>query len=191
MKKVVDDEEGIRLYETIIKAIIGSKINQQSLIDLCSCEATVTRNLTFKNKIYVDVLDCWDIPGQMHNFIQTDVLGNHEIFNQHFDVANCSDGIEHLIKEDGFKLIERMKNISDKQILFTPLGNYMVETGNDDPKCHKSGWCPEDFEGFASIVAPQYHPTLGEHGVGAFWVWRCDDIEADFQRVKDLIASIR
>ena len=191
MKITLHENGSFPLYENIIRAIIGPKMTEQSFIDLCSCEATITRNLQFKEKTYVDVLDCWDIPGQMDKFIQTDVLGDHEIFNKHYDIANCSDGIEHLSKEEGFRLIERMKNISDKQILFTPLGNYMIEVGNPDPKCHKSGWHPEDFEGFASIVCPIYHPTLGENGLGAFWVWKCDDIEADFQRVNDLIASFR
>lgn len=172
------------LYEKVIRAIIGSKIKEETLIDLCSCEATVTRNLEFKEKIYVDALDCWNIPNQMHNFIQADVLGDHKCFKKHYDIANCSDGIEHLVKEDGFKLIERMKAISDKQILFTPLGEHMVETGNPDPKCHKSGWWPEDFEGFATIVAPDYHPTLG---IGAFWAWRCENIERDFKRVEIIL----
>ena len=186
MKIIINDHGSYPLYESIIQAIIGPNIHEQSLIDLCSCEATVTRKLPFQEKTYVDVLDCWDIPGQMDRFVQTDVLGDHEIFNKHYDVANCSDGIEHLIKDDGIRLVERMKTISDKQILFTPLGNYLVEVGNPDPKCHKSGWYPDDFEGFAAIIAPKYHPTLG---IGAFWVWKCENIEADFQRVKSLIAS--
>lgn len=173
------------LYEKIIKAIIGPKIKEQTLIDLCSCEATVTRKLEFLEKTYVDALDCWEIPGQMDRFIQADVLGDHPCLFKHYSVANCSDGIEHLTKDDGFKLVEKMKLISDKQILFTPLGEYMVEIGNPDPKCHKSGWLPKDFEGFAAIVSPEYHPTLG---VGAFWVWRCEDIEKDFNRVKKEIS---
>ena len=177
----IPDHGSFPLYERIVNTIIGPSIDDQTLIDLCSCEATVTRNLNFKDKVYVDALDCWNIPGQMHRFVQADVLGNHRCFNKHYSVANCSDGIEHLLKEDGFKLIERMKQISDRQILFTPLGEHMIEVGNPDPKCHKSGWLPEDFPGFAAIVCPNYHPTLN---IGSFFVWRCENIEADFERVK-------
>lgn len=187
MKIQINQHGSFPLYERVIEAIMGSKTCDLSLIDLCCCEATVTRKLNFKEKTYVDVLDCWDIPGQMDRFIQTDVLGDHEIFKKRYDIANCSDGIEHLTKENGFKLVERMKTISDKQILFTPLGNYMVENDNPDPKCHKSGWFAEDFEGFASIVCPNYHPTLN---VGAFWVWRCNEIEKDFVRVKKLLQNL-
>ena len=186
MKIILEDKGSYELFDKIIKAIIGDKISDQTFIDLCSCEATATRNLPFKEKTYVDALDCWVIPGQMDRFIQTDVLGDHPCFDKKYDVANCSDGIEHLIKEDGFRLIEKMKKISSKQILFTPLGEYMVEVGNPDPKCHKSGWVSSDFEGFASIVCPNWHPTLG---VGGVWAWRSDDLKSEFERVFSLIGG--
>lgn len=169
------------LFDKVIKAIIGKQISEQTFIDLCSCEATATRNLPFKEKTYVDALDCWHIPDQMHRFIQADVLGDHPVFDQHYSVANCSDGIEHLVKDDGFKLVERMKSLADKQILFTPYGEYMVEVGNPDPKCHKSGWWPDDFPDFAALVFPNWHPTLH---IGAFWVWRCENLKEEFLRVK-------
>lgn len=184
MKLELKNNGSYEFYEEVINAIIGNNTEDKTFIDLCCCEATVTRKLKFKEKTYVDVLDCWEIPGEMDRFVQADVLGDHPIFNKKYDIANCSDGIEHLTRDDGFRLVERMKNISDKQILFTPLGNYMIEEGNPDPKCHKSGWFAEDFVGFASIVCPQYHPTLG---VGAFWVWKCEDIEKDFARVKGIL----
>ena len=186
MKITLKNKGSYELFDEIIKSIIGDEITNQTFIDLCSCEATATRNLPFKEKTYVDALDCWNIPGQMHNFIQADVLGDHACFNKKYDVANCSDGIEHLSREDGFRLVERMKKISSKQILFTPLGEYMVEVGNPDPKCHKSGWYPEDFEGFASIVFPNWHPALG---IGAFWVWRSDNLQEEFERLKSLFKN--
>lgn len=186
MRINLPDNGSFPFYEKVINAIMGPAVESKTLIDLCCCEATVTRKLPFKEKTYVDVLDCWDIPGQMHRFVQTDVLGDHEIFSKRYDVANCSDGIEHLTREQGFALVERMKAISDRQTLFTPLGEHLVETDNPDPKCHKSGWQPEDFEGFASIVCPHYHPTLG---IGAFWVWRCENLEADFERVRNVLGA--
>lgn len=184
MKIEILDHGSFELYEKIFRAIVGPGMERLSMIDLCSCEATIMRNMPFAEKTYVDALDCWEIPGQMHQFVQADVLGDHPVLKKHYSLANCSDGIEHLTKDEGFQLIDRMKKMSDKQILFTPLGEHMVEVGNPDPKCHKSGWLPEDFEDFASIVAPNYHPTLG---IGAFWVWRCSNLEKDFERVKGLL----
>lgn len=185
MQLTLQTNGSYELFDKIIKAIIGDGIADQTFIDLCSCQATATQNLPFKEKTYVDALDCWVIPNQMHRFIQADVLGDHEVLKQHYSVANCSDGIEHLYKADGFRLVERMKEISDKQILFTPLGEYMVEANNPDPKCHKSGWVPEDFPDFASIVCPNWHPTLN---IGAFWFWRCDNLKEEFLRVRKIIA---
>ena len=165
-------------YIRIISAIIGNQIENQSLIDLCCAECTITKQLPFKNKTYVDVL-AWN--PNVPNFIQTDVLGDHEVFNNHYDVANCSDGIEHLRPEQGQLLIERMNKLANKQILFTPLGPYLVEPNSTIPESHKSAWYPEDFPGFAAITCPNWHPTLN---VGAFFVWKTHDIEADFERVK-------
>lgn len=174
-------------YVKVFNAIAGAGTESKTLIDLCCAEATISRHFQFKEKTYVDMLDEWSIPGQMDRYIQADVLGQHAVFDKHYDVALCSDGIEHLIKSDGLRLIERMKTISDRQILFTPLGDLWIkEQLDNDPKSHKSGWFPADFEGFAAIVCPAYHPTLNH---GAFFVWRCPNIEVDFERVKTILAS--
>jgi len=174
------------LYVKIFNAIAGSDLESKTFIDLCCAEATISRHFQFKEKTYVDVLDEWNIPGQMDRYVQADVLGQHAVFDKHYDVALCSDGIEHLIKSDGLRLIERMKTISDRQILFTPLGDLWTTKDNDDPKSHKSGWFPADFKGFAAVVCPIYHPTFNH---GAFFVWRCPDMEMDFERVKATLAS--
>jgi hypothetical protein len=183
MKITLKDIGSFELYDKITHAIVGPMENL-TMIDLCCCEATMTRNYLFKEKTYIDVLDCWEIPGQMDRFVQADVLGDHPVFDKHYDVAICSDGIEHLSKEDGLKLVERMKAISDKQIIMTPLGCYLVDENGTDPRGHKSGWQPEEFEGFNSVVFPQYHPTLGENGLGAFWVWRSNDMDTEMMRVQ-------
>lgn len=186
MRITIPGEGSFPLYEKVIYAILGDKMSEETFIDLCCCEATISRNFPYKEKTYVDALDCWQIPGQMNRFVQADVLGDHECFNRKYDVAFCSDGIEHLTKPQGFRLVERMKAISEKQVLFTPLGELSVETDNPDPRSHKSGWHPGDFPGFAAVVVPHYHPTLG---VGAFWVWRCKDIDKDFDRVTKLLGT--
>lgn len=180
MRIDIDKEGGFDLCRAVMTAIVGRPMQELTLIDLCSCEATVTRNLPFREKTYVDVGD-WDIPEQMDRYIKADVLGDHPCFDKRYDVATCLDGIEHFTKENGFKLIERMKKISDVQILFTPLGDYLVGFGDqNDPNTHKSGWLPEDFKGFGVIVAKNFHKTLG---IGAFWAWNSPDIKNDFARV--------
>lgn len=170
------------LFEQVLQAIIGP--SRESLIDLCCCYAPVTTKFGFKKRWFVDVIHR-EITDQEH-FVNTDVMGSHPIFEDHYQLATCLDGIEHLKKDQGQWLVNRMKNLADKAIIFTPADPWMMQPEGSipyetDPESHKSLWSPEDFEGWASLVYPEYHPTLN---IGAFFSWHCQDIENDFNRVK-------
>lgn len=164
----------------ILKAIIGPGSEEQTLIDLCSYVARTAQQLPFRERTFVDVNDH---SAHIHagKFVQADVCGgNHEVFNQQYDVATCLDGIEHVQKPDGWIMLNRMEAMSKKQILFTPLDAWMLDPTSTDPEAHKCVWSPEELTGWASVVLPKYHPTLG---IGAFFFWKCADIELDFARV--------
>ncbi len=176
------------MYEAILHAILGDNTNNLTFIDLCCANCNYSQHLELKEKTYVDIADCWYKPDPVR-FVQTSVLSDHVIFSKHYDISFCSDGIEHLRKKEGLQLVERMKSLSDKQILFTPLGDYLVEDNNENPECHKSGWLPDDFPGFASIVIPNFHATM-DVVLGAFFVWRCRDIESDFKRVEKCLTGL-
>lgn len=65
-----------------------------------------------------------------------------------FDVVSIIDGIEHMDKETGLKLVREMKRITrNKILLFTPEGYLRNEPHNawgiegaDEHQTHKSGW---------------------------------------------------
>ena len=175
-----------QVYMDCLRAICGDTAGK-SMIDLCCCTAPHTPLLHFKDRMYVDILPRkLDWPEEQEFFLQQDVLEFEKaIVFDRSDVAICSDGIEHFSKENGYRLLHQMERIAHKQVLFTPLGEYLV-VNSDDPEGHHSGWWPEDFKGYASIVFPEYHPTLG---VGGFFVWKCRDIEQDFERVKEILMS--
>jgi hypothetical protein len=156
---------------------MGDDLANKNVIDLCCNEATVTRKIKSKHMVFVDVVDCG--PGQFGEFHKIDVLSEHEIFTRHYDIALCLDGIEHIYKPQGFELLKRMEKISDKQILFTPLGEDGVNALSTDPYDHKCGWYPEEIPGYASLSFPNYHGHFG-----AFFFWKTKDIEADFERIK-------
>lgn len=169
------------VYMDCLKTICG-ETNGKSMIDLCCNLAPHTPLLGFKERIYVDILPRkLDHDWEQVNFIQDDIFNVLGKDNNTTNVSICSDGIEHLTKEDGLFLIMSMMIHSRRQVIFTPLGNHMVEEGND-PENHHSGWLPEEFEGWASITFPKYHPTLG---IGAFFAWHCENMEEDFERVKN------
>jgi hypothetical protein len=174
------------VYMDCLRAICGDTAGK-SMVDLGCNLAPHTPLLGFADRMYVDILPrILDHREEQKYFVQQDILLFKRTDDK--DVSIASDVIEHFTKENGFKLIEIMERISNRQILFTPLGDYMVDHVSTDPEGHHSGWYPEDFPGYASIVFPEYHPTLG---VGAFFVWRCENIEADFERVKFALTGFK
>jgi len=173
------------IYMDCLRAICGDHCADESFIDLCCNLAPHTPLLGFAERCYIDVLPrILDHPEEQQFFIQKDVLAINPFLT--YDTSICSDGIEHFKKEDGYKLLGLMYEISYKQILFTPLGEYMVDPISKDPEGHHSGWTPEDVPGHATIVFPQYHPTLN---VGAFFFWSSDNLQEDFERVEQILKT--
>lgn len=82
------------------------------------------------------------------DYREYDVRRINEIFPQKsFDCVLASDLIEHLTKEDGFKLIYRMERIAiRKVIIYTPNGflPQRAEYGNVLQE-HRSGWTVKEM----------------------------------------------
>jgi hypothetical protein len=175
------------IYLDVMKAICG-ETKDKSMLDLMAYHAPYTPLLGFKERTYVDIQDRGlDHKEEQEYFIQSDVL---EYLNNescpYFNISICSDGLEHLTDFDGLHLLKLMNLKSDKQILFTPLGEWMVTT-EDHPDNHRSGWTPEILESikpdyFAYIVFPDFHKAMN---TGAFFFWHTIDIKQDFERVKN------
>lgn len=169
-----------QIYLDILKAICGDT-QGKSMIDLMCHHAPYTPLLGFEKRIYIDSQDRGiDHKDDQQLFIKSDVfLYLFENAWSKYDVMICSDGIEHLSKQAGFDLALTMKLQSAKSVIFTPLGEWMI-TDSDHPDSHKSGWMPNDFPGYATIVLPEFHPVLE---TGAFFAWHTEDIQQDFDRV--------
>lgn len=172
------------VYMDCLRAICGDT-RGKSMIDLCCCTAPNTPLLGFSERYYIDIIDRkLDHPEEQKFFHRHDALNVHLFMAASVDVMICSDGIEHFKKEDGKQLLEIMHMSSTKQVLFAPLGPYLVDENDKNPENHHSAWWPEDFDGYATIVFPKYHSILG---VGAFFAWKCPDIKNDFERVKSIL----
>jgi hypothetical protein len=174
------------LYLKVMKAICGDTANK-SMIDLMCHHAPYTAQLGFGIRLYVDIQDRGlDNKSEQPFFIKSDIwLFLIENSHLHCDVMICSDGIEHLPKQHGYDLLLTMKLMSEKQIVFTPLGEYNIMQ-DDHPDSHKSGWLPDDFVGWATIVFPDFHPSLN---AGAFFAWHSKNIKQDFERVKNELSN--
>jgi len=156
------------VYLDCLKAICGNT-DGKSMADLGCNHAPYTCQLGFEKRTYIDILPrTLDEAKEQQYFVHDDALNWLINQKENVDVSISSDHIEHLTKDKGFELLLLMEAKSSKQIIFTPLGNYMVNEQDTNPENHHSGWMPEYFAGYAKIIFPKYHPTLN---VGAFF---CD-----------------
>lgn len=172
-----------------LTALLGDGTKEKDVIDLCCNVAPYMRTMPFRSTVLVDV-EPQTLPDRQHMFVQADCLGDHPVFDRHYDVCTCLDGIEHLTKADGRRLLERCRGLADRQVFFTPLHAWMLEYEGterwEDPKSHKCVWTPEDLPEYAHLVYPVYHKTLD---IGAFFFWTCPDLDDDFDRVQSLLCQ--
>lgn len=169
------------IHLDVLKAICGD-VSNLSMLDLGCGFAPQTRQLGFRSRTYVDVVER-DLGEEVHYFLNCSILSNHYFKKDKYDVCVCLDVIEHFVKEIGDYIKYLMGRVAHKQVVFTPLGDYLIEgIPTENPDSHKSGWLPEEFEkdGWATIVFPNFHPTLN---IGAFFAFHCDDTETEFYRI--------
>jgi hypothetical protein len=188
--KIEFNENGSGLLQTEILKIIAGDYENQSMVDLCCGSTPQTGLINFKEKKFVDCVDRELIGGG--KLIVSDVIDYLKNNNKKFDVSISTDTIEHFRDNDANVFLDLTSKISKKQIWFTPLGEYcMTKDPNDNnPDSHKSEWTPEKLElrnpnYWAFVVFPNWHPTLGNNGLGAFFFWHCDNIAEDAKRVEN------
>lgn len=161
------------LWLDIMKIICGDTADKY-MVDYGCHRAPYTPLLGFKDRHYIDIQNRpLDYPDEQKYFVQCDFYSFPTNTSKRIDVSIASDFIEHLSLDEGYDLLYVMKSYSDKQIIFTPLGEYMI-TNDDNPDSHRSGWTPEMLPDYLAIVLPDFHPTLD---IGAFFAVNCSDEE--------------
>lgn len=169
----------------VLKVICGNT-EGKSLCDLCCGFASQTRQLGFTEKHFVDKV-YRDLAEESKNFWHNDIayhIGNIA-GRKHYDVVIMLDAIEHFKKPIAYAYLDCMIGMAEKQIIFTPLGSYLIETTEtEDPDSHKSGWWANEFEdmGWSTIVFTNFHKLLN---IGAFFAWRSPNQEQEFERIKN------
>jgi hypothetical protein len=177
-------EGNIDIYMKVLRAICGDTVGK-SMIDIGACFAPNTPKLGFSDRTYIDIIDRkLDHPEEQQYFHQADILNIPTKLIRRYSVALCLDCIEHLTVPDGYKLLKIMEHLAGKYIIFTPTTDLFGLYNDDTPEAHRSVWSPEMLKDHACIVFPDYHK---EWGGGAMFSWNCEDIEKDFERVKNLI----
>ncbi len=186
MKLIYDNPGSAEVYMKVMKAICGD-VRGKTMLDVCCGEIPHTDGLGFAHKTFVDI----EIRGgadSNSNFIKQDCFEFFKTNKKIYDTSIASDCIEHFRVPDALELLHQMDLCSDMQIIFTPLGPYMMEpVDSDDPHTHKSFWYPDDFHGWSTIVFPRFHEIMN---LGAFFVWTAYDLENEFERVKEELNQI-
>jgi hypothetical protein len=82
------------------------------------------------------------------------------------------DVIEHVRKDSGEVLLNKLAGMALRLILFTPVGCVWVKEGSTSPHEHKCGWFPAELEarGFVTKVWPSFHRG-SDYCHGAFLAW--------------------
>ncbi len=111
--------------------------------------------------------------GRHSEYIHEDIL-KVSFPDKSFDAVVMLDVIEHLKKEDGLALIEKMQRWARKKIaIFTPNGFLHQDEYDENPlMAHQSGWTAEEFKkmgfrvygvrGFKSMI-PDEHGHDHDH----------------------------
>lgn len=184
MQIIFDLPGSPEIHLDVLNAICGE--DRESMIDLCCCEGNSTRYLGFQNELFVDI-QRWPIWERDPRFIQVDVRDLYPALK--FSTSFLLDAVEHFNIHDAIQLLGKMEDLSKKQIVFTPLGDYLLEKEpTNNPDSHKTGWTPKQFEdmGWATIVFPNYHELLA---IGAFYAFKQIGITDDFERVKNTLIN--
>jgi len=98
---------------------------------------------------------------QTHDeYVLGDVKDIGEIFSERrFDACVALDVIEHLQKEDGWRLLETMERLATQRVVvFTPNGFVPQHSKAGDLQEHLSGWTAEDMGSRGYRVLGMYGP---------------------------------
>jgi hypothetical protein len=138
-------------------------------LDLGCCNASHTRRLP--QMTYVDLVRRENPPDGM---IEMDILKVPSMYvGKKFGVVYLLDVVEHLYQEPAMKLLKELESITERIVVFTPLGELWMNI-EDGPGGHHSAWTPEMFEaiGYETWTWPRYHQFPNGDTAGAFWAWK-------------------
>ncbi|MFQ5977096.1 MAG: class I SAM-dependent methyltransferase [Candidatus Heimdallarchaeota archaeon] len=153
-------------YPKELEKAVGDDCN--TLLDIgCGSSSPIKR---FSKKLFCVGVDAFqpsidrsreqNIHSKYHKL---DVMSLGEKFEENsFDCVLALDLIEHLRKDEGFKLLKMMEKIAESRvIIFTPNGFVPQKEYEDNPwQAHKSGWTVDEMNslGYSVIGIDGWRP---------------------------------
>lgn len=150
----------IKLLPDYISELESAAEGCESLLDIgCGAESPIKR---FSKKFQSTGVDAHKPSiekskeiGIHNNYYNINVLDIDKTFDDNsYECVLSSDLIEHLEKEEGYKLIKMMEKIASKKvIIFTPNGFLKQGEYDSNPfQVHKSGWSVEEMKSMGYTV---------------------------------------
>lgn len=93
-------------------------------------------------------------------YVLGDVKRIADLFpNRRFEACIALDVIEHLQKEDGWRMLESMEKLATRRVvIFTPNGFVPQKSKDGDLQEHLSGWTPDEMRKRGYRVLGMYGP---------------------------------
>lgn len=159
------------LWGEIVRRILADS-PRETLLDVCCGERSATKHLDFKKVVACDVVD-WPRRPVLGEFYHEDALSflRRLAPREQFDLAICSDGLEHFPLSKGREVLTEMERVARLALVFVPTGDPNISPESQDPHTHKASWADSDFKelGWETLEFPNWHPTLGW---GAMFAWK-------------------
>jgi len=165
----------LKISPSVLEELERTLNDCNTVLDVGCGSSSVIRSL--KNKIYTIGIDAWQQSinaskdkGIHDEYYTLDALriGNKFAENS-FDSVIAWDLIEHLTKEEGYKLIAMMERIARRRvIIYTPNGFLLQEEYDYNPwQVHKSGWTASEMEclGYKVIGVSGWKPLRGKYSL--------------------------
>lgn len=163
-------EAGSSIQHSDFVLDVGAGIRPQQLIN------AVRHICVEPHKEYADYLR-----GEGYDVLESTALDALSKIDE-LDTVVMLDVIEHMPKDEGIDVIELCKQKAKQIVIFTPLGFCKQEYKDGDKdawgmngtewQTHRSGWMPEEFDGWIVHVDKTFHDVRG----GAFFaIWRKHD----------------
>lgn len=141
--------------EGLLDGLVGADC--ETLLDVgCGSDSPakrVTKRLKHSTGIdgHAPYIDESRAKGIHAKYIQMDIRELSQIFKPNaYDVVVCADVIEHIPKEEGFRLLLDLERVASKRVIVTTPQGFVPQCGRDYDgnvlQDHVSGWRIWDFE---------------------------------------------
>src|SRR5436190_8169667 len=149
---------------SFVNEIRSALANCETVLDVGCGNASPMRFLSSSYLVGVDgyapALDEARCGGTHNEFLLGNVTRITELFpSRKFDACIALDVIEHLQKEDGWRMVHDMERLATKRVvIFTPNGFVPQKSKDGDLQEHLSGWTADEMRARGYRVLGMYGP---------------------------------